>query len=47
MGWALLQQLAVENDAIAHKAQAVAEWHEIARRDGLRAAIAHGERGLS
>ncbi len=39
MGRSMLQQLAAENDAIAHKAPVVAEFHRIAREKGVKAAL--------
>jgi enoyl-CoA hydratase len=40
MGRTLLQELARESDAIAHKSPAAQEFSRIARRDGLKAALA-------
>ena len=47
MGRSLLQQLAVESDAIAHKAEAVRQWYEVANAQGLRAALDLQERGMA
>jgi enoyl-CoA hydratase len=40
MGRTLLQELARESDAIAHRSPAAQEFGRIARRDGLKAALA-------
>ncbi|MBW2426583.1 MAG: crotonase/enoyl-CoA hydratase family protein [Deltaproteobacteria bacterium] len=40
MGRTLLQELARESDAIAHKSPAAQEFSRIAKRDGLKAALA-------
>lgn len=47
MGRSLLQQLAVENDAIAHKSEAVVRWYDVANTQGMRAAIELQERGMA
>lgn len=47
MGRSLLQQLAVENDAIAHKSDAVRRWYEIANTEGMKAALAAQEAGMA
>ncbi|MEK7216326.1 MAG: hypothetical protein AAB289_12085 [Chloroflexota bacterium] len=39
MGRGLLQQLAAENDAIAHRAPAALEFNQIADERGLKAAL--------
>lgn len=39
MGRTLLQELAREPDAIAHKSPAAQEFSKIASRDGLKAAL--------
>ena len=39
MGRTLLQQLALEMDAVGHKAPAVQEFNQIAREQGLKAAL--------
>ena len=47
MGRSLLQQLAVETDAIAHKSEAVRRWYDVANTQGLKAAIALQEEGMA
>jgi enoyl-CoA hydratase len=45
MGRSLLQELARESDAMAHKSPAAQEFARIAARDGLKAALAWQNRG--
>jgi len=47
MGRNLLQELARESDAMAHKSPAAQEFARIAARDGLKAALAWQNRGSS
>jgi enoyl-CoA hydratase len=45
MGRSLLQELARESDAMAHRSPAAQEFARIAARDGLKAALAWQDRG--
>lgn len=47
MGRTLLQQLAIENDAVAHKSESVREWYDVANTDGLKAALDLQDRGMA